>query len=421
MKRSDWYQKRAKNITEPRQWYRIQNKADNTTAQIDIYDEIDPVWGIGAANFRRDLLALSDSIKTIDLHINSPGGDVYDAIAIMNSLRQHDARVVTTVDGVAASSAGFIAVGASDELVMAPNSEIMAHLPWAIVIGDSTDMRKTADDLDRIGSNIASMFAARAGGSVDEWLTTLQDETWWSAQEAVDAGIADRVLADKSKSDATKNAFDLSVFNHAGRSNAPAPRIPLARNQTPPPNEAEVTQGKEPDVATLSESLVEKLGLDAEADDAAILEAFEAKLAEKPDPAPEGEPAAPPEPTAEQLGQVAAKFGLAVMDKTVADQLTAEARLGAEARAQQIREADDRTIRDALTSGRITPASSATWREELSKNREGTKALLATLPANSAVPVHEIGHGVDNEDSQLETEMASAFNKVTGRVYGKEA
>lgn len=152
---------RPANSTPARPWYRIQNKAEDGVAQIDIYDEIHWFWGINAADFRRDLLALGEGIKTIEVHVNSPGGDVYEAIAIMNTLRQHEARVVTIVDGLAASSAGFIAVGASDELIMAPNSELMAHLPWSYARGNAADLRKTADDLDRIASNIASIFATR--------------------------------------------------------------------------------------------------------------------------------------------------------------------------------------------------------------------------------------------------------------------
>ena len=161
----DWCRDRVANKAEARPWYRIQNKAaDTNTIRVDIYDEISWLWGVSAVDFRNELLA-HDNVNCIELHVNSPGGDVYEAIAIMNTLRQHDAKVITTVDGLAASSAGFIAVGASDELVIAENAEIMAHLPWAMTVGNAADMRKTADDLDRIGQNIASIFAARAGGS----------------------------------------------------------------------------------------------------------------------------------------------------------------------------------------------------------------------------------------------------------------
>lgn len=376
---------------ERRPWYAVRNAvSDATVAEIDIYDEIDWYWGVSASEFRNELKALGDGVTTINLHINSPGGDVYEALAIMNTLRQHPARVVTTVDGLAASSAGFIAVGASDELVMAGNSEIMAHLPWALVVGPAADMRKMADDLDRIGANVASIFAARAGGSVDDWMSVLTAETWWSAQEAVDVGIADRVLA-TGREGAAQNRFDLSVFNHQGRSNAPAPM--MARTKIPPSVETEATQRKEPVVA-LSESTLRRLGLEPDADDSAI----DAAIAALPDPGD----TAPAEPTIEQAVAVAARHDLTVLDKAAHEQLLAQAREGAEARAQQLREQDDATIRDALASGRITPASEPVWRASLAKDRDGAKALLSTLAENKAIAVGEIGHGVGAEVSNLD-------------------
>jgi ATP-dependent Clp endopeptidase proteolytic subunit ClpP len=400
-------------------WYAFKNLADgDTSAQIDIYDEIDWYWGVSAVDFRNDLKALPESVTQIDLHINSPGGDVYEAIAIMNCLRQHDAKVVTTVDGLAASSAGFIAVGASDELIVAENAEIMAHLPWAIMIGDSADMRKMADDLDRIGKNIASIFVARAGGSLDEWMSILTAETWWSAQEAVDEGIADSVLKapKRDAKAAAKNRFNLSVFNHAGRSDAPAPQA-VAHNETPQTVEVEASKEKENTVATLSEIALQKLGLDAEADESTIEAAIDAALAEK---APEGD-AAPADPTPEQVAAVAAKYGLTVLDKGAHDQLLAQARDGAAARAQQVRDQDDATIHGALNSGRITPASEDTWRKSLASNREDTVALIATLPENKALAVTELGHGVDTEASTADAELAGVYAQITGDIYGKDA
>ena len=399
---------RPANNADRRRWFTVSNQvSDQGVAEVDIYDEIDWFWGVSASEFRTDLKALGDGVSTINLHINSPGGDVYEALAIMNTLRQHPAKVVCTVDGLAASSAGFIAVGAADELIVAQNAEIMAHLPWAMVVGDAADMRKTADDLERIGTNIASIFAARAGGSVEDWLNVLTAETWWSAQEAVDAGIADKVLTTEKA--AAKNSFDLSVFAHAGRSHAPAPRN--VRNQAPQPVEAEATQGKEPTVASLSESLLQKLGLDADADEAAI-EAAIAALTANDEPA---------EPTVEEVAKVAARFNLTVLDKGAHEQLVAQARDGAEARAEQLRQLDDTTIRDALASGRITPASEPQWRKSLAENRDSTNALLATLPANTALPVNEVGHGVDNEGNAVDHVMAETYSKITGRTFGKDA
>lgn len=390
-------------------WFAFKNvAAGDTTAQIDIYDEIDWLWGVTSRDFRNELKALPESVTQIDLHINSPGGDVYEAIAIMNSLRQHQAKVVTTVDGFAASSAGFIAVGASDELIVAENAEIMAHLPWSVMVGDANEMRKMADDLDRIGKNIASIFVARAGGTLDEWMAILTDETWWSAQEAVDAGIADKVLK-APKPDAknsARNRFDLSIFNHAGRSAAPAPR--MAHTETPRNPEAE--KGKEPTVA-LSESALQKLGLDADADETQINEAIEKFAAPEPSEAPE--------PTIEQAAAIAAKFGQKLVNGESYDQMAAAvADLQARNEAA-IKAENEAMITAAMGDGRIDAASADIWRDELGKNREGTLRLLDKLPKNKAVPVDEIGHGVSREDP-VDQDKVDMFAMVTGREYGKD-
>lgn len=416
---TDWYQAED---AEPRQWFSVQNKAeDPKTAAVDIYDDIIPFVGVNAIDFRDQLQALGDGIETIDLHIHSRGGNVYEAVAIMNTLRQHPANVVTTVDSVAASAAGFIAVGASDELIVAENAEIMAHLPWVLSIGNAVDLRKQADRLDQIGQNIASIFAERAGGTVADWMDVLTAETWWSAQEAVDAGIADRVLkAPKRKvgGSAAKNTVDLSVFNHAGRSHAPAPRKPQAHNETPQSEAAEVEKGKEPTVA-LSESVLQKLGLKADADDSAIEEAIN-KLAERPTTVVNN--AAPAEPSAEQAAEVLAKLGLVAVDKASHDQMQASLAQLEQDRTERIKAENEAAINSAMASGRIDAASADTWRAEIEKNRDGTLALLNTLPANKAVPVNEIGHGVSREDNNVnDAEMESAFAQITGHAFGKDA
>ncbi|RFZ11192.1 ATP-dependent Clp protease proteolytic subunit 2 [Mycobacterium marinum] len=418
---TDWYQAED---AEPRQWYSVQNAAgaEKKSADVEIYDDIVPFFGVNAADFRNELQALGDGIETINLHIHSRGGNVYEAVAIMNTLRQHPARVVTTVDSIAASAAGFIAVGASDELVVAENAELMAHLPWALVVGDAADMRKQADRLDQIGTNIASIFAERAGGTVDEWLQVLTDETWWSAQEAVDAGIADRVLkAPKRKAaggGGAKNRFDLSVFNHAGRSHAPAPRFPQAHNQIPPATAAEAENRKEPTVA-LSESALQKLGLNADADDSAIEEAINA-LAD-PGVTTIVNNTGPSEPTLEQASAVLAKFGMQAVNTAQYDQMAATvADLKARHEAQVAAE-DAAAITNALTTGRIDAASADEWRNELKSNRDGTLRLLNTLPANKAVPVSEVGHGVSREDQPEDAQNMATFEAIVGHGYGKDA
>lgn len=218
---------------------------DGTMAAIRLYDSIDSWgewWGVSAREFAEVLDGLPAGTTEIRLHINSSGGEVFEAIAMANLLRQHRARVVAVVDGIAASAASFIAVSA-DETVMAPHSELMIHDAWGACVGNAADMTSMAATLDGLSQNIASMYAAKAGGDVDAWRAAMTAETWYAADEAVAAGLADRV------GDATEeqpaNRLDLSLFNFAGRDDAPAPDLAAPTASDPvshPGDEQEQTE-----------------------------------------------------------------------------------------------------------------------------------------------------------------------------------
>lgn len=164
-------------------------------ARVYLYDVIDDwggYWGVSSSEFAEALEGLPADVDTIELRINSPGGMVFEAIAIKNLLAAHSARVVAIVDGLAASAASFIAV-AADEVVMGENTELMIHDAHTIARGDAAGFRSLADDLDRVSDNIASIYAKRTGGDLADWREVMIGERWYSAQEAVDAGLADRV------------------------------------------------------------------------------------------------------------------------------------------------------------------------------------------------------------------------------------
>lgn len=208
-------------------WYRIaaaERDADMT--KVFIYDEIG-YFGVSANDFVRDLQDVSTS--TIDLQVNSPGGEVFDGVAIYEALLDHPATVNVTVQSLAASAASFI-VQAGDSIEIARNATMMIHDAWGLEIGNAEDMRKMADELDRVSENIADIYAQRAGGSVTQWRDAMRAETWYSADEAIEAGLADRVKPRKNDDvdddPAPEDRWDLSVFAYAGRSNAPDPLIP---------------------------------------------------------------------------------------------------------------------------------------------------------------------------------------------------
>jgi ATP-dependent Clp endopeptidase proteolytic subunit ClpP len=205
-------------------------KNNGTVATLRIFDVIDSwggPFGVSAKEVAAALDEMGPSVTEIDLHLNSPGGEALEGIAILNLLRAHPARVTATVDGMAASAASFLAVGA-DETIMARNSQMMIHDAWGLVVGNATDMRELAGVLDKLSDNIASIYAEKAGGTTEQWRGAMQAETWYLADEAVTAGLADSVIAAEEPAPAPANAFDLSVFAHSGRQDAPDPFIPAA-------------------------------------------------------------------------------------------------------------------------------------------------------------------------------------------------
>jgi ATP-dependent protease ClpP protease subunit len=218
---------------------------DSTIGKLHIDDVIDSwggYWGISAKEFNEALDGLGD-VNELHVHINSPGGEVWEGIAILNSLRRHPATVTAVIDGLAASAASFIAVGA-DKTIMGRNTEMMIHDAWGIAIGPAADMRAMGERLDKLSDNIASMYADKAGGDTGKWRGFMLEETWYDADEAVAAGLADEVegaaAGDVPDDEIIANAFDLSVFKHPGRAAAPKPanvRRPAAL-QLPAPEPA---------------------------------------------------------------------------------------------------------------------------------------------------------------------------------------
>lgn len=168
-----------------------------TTATIRLYDPIDSWggwWGMSATELADAVDRLPAEVTEIRLLVNSPGGDVFDGIAIANILAAHPARIVAVVQGIAASAASFISTSA-DELIMNPGSMLMIHDASGGVWGWAEDMRQMAALLDQISDNIASMYAVKAGGTAGEWRERMLAETWYTADEAVAAGLADSVGA----------------------------------------------------------------------------------------------------------------------------------------------------------------------------------------------------------------------------------
>ncbi|MET9012326.1 head maturation protease, ClpP-related [Streptomyces olivaceoviridis] len=231
---------RARLGVEARSWYRISNSASADEAEVMLYDEVGGWFGATADEFIADLRGIT--APNIRLRVNSPGGSVFEGIAIANALRSHSANVTVQVDGIAASIASVIAMS-GDRIEMAPNSMLMIHDASGVCMGNAADMEEMAELLDLISDNIADAYASRAGGTRDEWRARMRAETWYLPEDAVDAGLADEAITTPkagtpaAEPDETEpepemaRAWDLAAYGYTGpRPAEPKPEAGLTED-----------------------------------------------------------------------------------------------------------------------------------------------------------------------------------------------
>ena len=191
-----------------------------------LYGEIG--WEVRASEFVPALDAVTDS--HIDLHISSTGGDVFEALTIMNALKEHPATKTVYIDGLAASAASFIAVGIGGEVIMRPGAEMMIHNAQGGAWGDMNDMHAIIERLESASATIADIYAAKTGTDAETWRAAMDAETWFSADEALVAGLVDRVEAAGEGVDNRKLAGVSNTVRggrYRRREDAPAPQPAL--------------------------------------------------------------------------------------------------------------------------------------------------------------------------------------------------
>ena len=241
-------------------WYWV--RATGAGAELSIHDEIG-AYGVSAKAFIAELGQLPKGAP-LELRLNSPGGSVFDAVAIYNALKRHEGTVTVTIDGIAASAASYVAM-AGDTVVMPENAFLMIHDPSGLVMGTAADMRAMAEALDKIAGALVKGYTAKSGKPEDEIAALMADETWFTAAEAVEAGLADSI-AEPVRIAAS---FDATRFRNA------------------PPAVVEALAQVEPDEtgARLSEETPAESGEGAAADALDAEAAGDASEAAGPDPA----------------------------------------------------------------------------------------------------------------------------------------
>lgn len=218
-----------------KKFWQFKGEAGTSIGELMLYGDISEYswWGdeVTPKQFKEDLDALGD-ISELKIYINSGGGDVFAGQAIHSMLKRHSATKTVYIDGLAASIASVIAM-AGDKIIMPKNAMMMIHKCWTIAAGNADDMRKMADDMDKIDESIIATYVEKTGLEADDIIELMTDETWMTAQDALDYGFADEIEESKQIAASMKNGLylingqemDLSNFKNA-------PEFPKAKKPT---------------------------------------------------------------------------------------------------------------------------------------------------------------------------------------------
>lgn len=198
----------------------IRADASGDVGHVYVYDVIDSNWGASATALVDALAGMKG--KPIALHINSPGGDVFEARAMVSAIRAHGAPVTTYIDGLAASAATYLAL-AGDEVHITDGGMFMVHNSWTLAWGNKTELRSTAELLDKIDGTIASDYMRKTKASAEQVTQWMDAETWFTAQEAMDAGFVDSIDGGADAPSAM-NRWNLSAYANAPKLDEPPPK-----------------------------------------------------------------------------------------------------------------------------------------------------------------------------------------------------
>ena len=201
----------------------IRSEVTDDATHIYVYDVIDSYWGASAATLVTALAAAAD--KPVHLHINSPGGDVFEARAMAAAIVAHGGSVTAHIDGVCASAATYLALSCN-EVRMTQGGLFMVHNSWTFAMGDRTSLRSTADLLEKIDGTIAADYVRKTGASAEQVATWMNAETWFTAEEALAAKFIDAVDANTKAGEGEQAKWNLSAYANAPAAKDMAPTEP---------------------------------------------------------------------------------------------------------------------------------------------------------------------------------------------------
>lgn len=361
-------------------WFEFKSLSENADAvDLYLYDEIGG-WGASAAQFISALAEFKG--QRVNLHIHSPGGSVFEGHAIFNALRNHPGGVTVYVDGIAASMASVIAM-AGAPVKMASNAFLMIHNPWTSGVGDSEELRKQADVLDKLKESLVSIYVAKSGQPRETIAAAMDSETWLDAEEAVAFGLADEVFEGM----AVAASIDFSRFSAKAPEGARVFAKPMKAQEIEQPEAApEIEPAAEPEVAAATEV----------------------------DPAPEVEAEAEVPVAAEPVAAVDLDAAMAEVLAKYEQQRQAAAQLGAEF-ARVCSELDAAHAAKVQAESRIAELEQA-----LAAERESVNAKAAQIVAQAGHPPIALGARTETVSAPKGTSLLAQYNELRAKGSAAE-
>jgi ATP-dependent Clp endopeptidase proteolytic subunit ClpP len=354
-------------------WTFALRRDEDGAVEIDILDVVGDWAGPNAVTARGIVSALNSAqdAKSVRVRMNSGGGDVWEGLAIHSALAAHPAKVEAFVIGVAASITSIIAM-AADTITMAPGSFMMVHNPWSIAMGDSSELRDTADYLDKIRDSLVGIYAKRTGRSDEEIRSLLDAETWMSAEEAVEQKFADRVDSGKKTKEPPRALAFASIADFR---NVPEPLRASMQQVAPPEPQQNALPSPEGTAQTQPEPLGKETNPMPENNDSGITMTVARALA-LPVGCTEHDVLTRVAQLRELDAGVSALTGTSVVGESLgalramkdsADRLKSSEEKLAKVEAERDAQNFDALVNQALAERKMTPAEASFKREQFSK------------------------------------------------------
>jgi len=387
----------------------FQVKNSSNSAEILFHGDLG--WGLDPADIIEDVRNITSG--NITVRFNSNGGDAFAGIAIMHALREHPAHVTGIVEGIAASAASVVAVGGCDELIMRPGSQLMIHDAMTWADGSASELIKQAELLESVSNDIAAVYAGKTGTDVELWRNAMREETWFNADEALAAGLADRIVDGR-----VSNVSKSKVYNKfKGRRGAPCAQ--LIKKEAPLMG---VDQGlieaisKSVVTALVESGVIHNVSNSAPDDTVGETEAVEATDVPDVDENASSEQLDADLDTDEgvdedehqEVTEDEPDTEMVTIDKQTFDELQAAAKCGWELKEKAEAEARTSEVDNWVKEGRISAAVRQKALKLMHADPDLARSTFGSNPVNT-IPRKEVGHAI-GEDTAVGVSLSKSAN-----------